>query len=194
MIQLTREFVISAEPDEVWDYFQDIPAVAACLPGAELEETLEDGTYSGAVTFKLGPMTARFEGSASIQTDPADRSAHITGKGLDRSGGSQGRIALDYRVRSAAEGSCVEIDANITIMGAAAQIGRPGLINEIATRMVDEFVACVEARLAAPNADTAATIRAGEVKGVRLFLSSLWSAVVKWVKRLFGRDRGKGQS
>ena len=190
MIELTRSFGISAAPDEVWEYFQDIPAVAACLPGAQLDEIGDDGTYSGAVTFKLGPMTARFEGTASIETDPVDRSAHVTGKGLDRSGGSQGRIVLDYSVAPADTGSLVEIEAQITIMGAAAQIGRPGLINEMATRMVNDFVTCVEARLAAPDAAAAAAIAAPEVKGIRLFVASLFGAILGWVKRLFGRGGG----
>jgi carbon monoxide dehydrogenase subunit G len=187
MIEMNRSFTISASPDEVWDYFQDVPAVAACLPGAQLDEVGADGTCSGAVVFKLGPMTAKFEGTATIEADPGARSAHITGKGLDRSGGSQGRIALDYRVGPADEGSLVEIDAEITIMGAAAQFGRPGLINEMATRMVDDFVACVEARLAAHDADAAAAITAPEVKGIRLFLASLFGAFGSWLKRLFGR-------
>ncbi len=189
-MELTRSFRVSAAPEEVWEYFQDIPAVAACLPGAYLDEIRDDDTYAGAVTFKLGPMTARFEGTASIETDLDERSAHITGKGLDRAGRSQGRIVLDYRVRPAEDGSLVEIDVDITIMGAAAQIGRPGLINEMATRMVNDFVTCVEARLAAPDAAAAASITAPEVKGIRLFLASLFGAIGAWVRRLFGSRGG----
>lgn len=190
MIKLERSFAVPAAPDEVWEYFQDIPAVAACLPGAQLDDIRDDGTYAGAVTFKLGPMTARFEGTASIETDQADRSAHITGKGSDRTGGSQGRIVLDYHVGPEDAGSLVEIDAEVTIMGAAAQIGRPGLINEMATRMVSDFVTCVEARLAAPDATAAATIAAPDVRGIRLFLASLFGAIGAWVKRRFGGETG----
>lgn len=190
MITIARSFGLSVPPDRVWEFFQDTPAVAACLPGAELVEIQADGTHVGAVTFKLGPMTARFEGTATIDDDPTDRSARLSGRGSDRAGGSRAQIDLEYRVRPAPTGSDVEIDSSITIMGAAAQIGRPGLIEEMATRMIDDFVQCVEARLAAADGDAASAIVAPEIKGIRFFFASLLGAVRSWAKRLFGSDGG----
>ena len=192
-MKLAREFVVTADPDRVWDYFQDIPSVAACLPGAELTEVGADGSHTGAVTFKLGPMTAKFEGTASVQADVAKRSARVVGKGRDRSGGSQGKIVLDYQIDAAAGGSRVQIEAEITLSGPAAQVGRPGLIDEIATRLLNDFVACAEARLAAPDVETAATIRAREARGVRLVIASAWSAFIAAVRRLFDRPIPPGQ-
>jgi carbon monoxide dehydrogenase subunit G len=192
-MKLTREFAVTADPGRVWDYFQDVPAVAACLPGAELTEVGDDGSHSGAVTFKLGPMTARFEGTASIQADATKRSARVIGKGRDRSGGSQGKIVLEYQIDAADGGSRVQIEAEITLSGPAAQVGRPGLIDEIATRLLNDFVACAEARLAAPDMETAAAIRAPNAGGMRLVIASAWSALIAAVRRLFDRSIRPGQ-
>ena len=62
----------------------------------------------------------------------------------------------------------------------------------MATRMINDFVECVEARLAAPDLEAASAIKAGELNGVRLFLVSLWSALAALVKRLLSRPPAPG--
>jgi carbon-monoxide dehydrogenase small subunit len=48
----------------VWDFFQNVPEVAQCLPGAELLSDDGDGKYTGRVAVKLGPLSATFDGTA----------------------------------------------------------------------------------------------------------------------------------
>lgn len=191
-MNITKEFTVSAAPAEVWAYLLDIPSVVPCLPGAEL--TASDGnSHSGKVTAKLGPMTATFVGEATVVTDDQERSGRIVGKGVDRQGGSQGRLTLDYRVAEAEQGASVSFDANVTLSGAAAQFGRPGLIDELAGRLINEFVACLEARLQAPDQQAASAIQAGEMRGFGLLIGSVWSAFLKFLRRLFGSsDSGHG--
>mgnify|MGYP000529555105 CR=1 FL=1 len=50
-MKISHEFVVARPVDQVWDYFQDIPSVADCLPGAELTEDKGDGQYAGKVLF-----------------------------------------------------------------------------------------------------------------------------------------------
>ena len=42
-------FEVAQPVDKVWKFFDDIPQVASCLPGAELTEDLGDGKYKGRV-------------------------------------------------------------------------------------------------------------------------------------------------
>ena len=42
-------------------------------------------------------------------------------------------------------------------------------------------------KLAAPTVEEAAEISAGEVKGLSLFISSLWSTIVAFFKRMISR-------
>ncbi len=128
-------------------------------------------------------MTAVFEGKATVTPDPASMSCLIEGKGVDRAGGSRGQVKVNYDVSAAGIGSTVNVDADVLLSGAAAQFGRTGLIKEMSKRLIGEFVECLEAKLQSGSAEEAAQVSAGEVRGISLFLASVWN----WVKSLFGR-------
>lgn len=183
-MKISHEFEVARPVDAVWEFFQDVPSVAQCLPGAELREDKGDGVYSGGVSVKLGPMTASFEGDATVVPDPASRSGSISGKGVDRRGGSRGRVEVEYRLTESGTGTAVAIDADVTLSGAAAQFGRTGLINEMSSRLISEFVECVEGKLGAATSEDAASISAPEVRGFTL----LWQSLLSWIRRLFGRS------
>lgn len=183
-MKITQEFVVTKSPDTVWEFFQDVPAVAKCLPGAEMLGRGDDGSYQGRLSVKLGPMTASFEGAATVTPDPAARGARIEGKGVDRQGGSRGQVKVDYSIEAAgSDSSKVTVDADVTLSGPAAQFGRTGLINEMSKRLIGDFVSCLEGKLGANSEAEAEAIEAPEVKGLSLFFSALWDAI----RRLFRR-------
>lgn len=185
-MKISQEFVVARSPGHVWDFFQDVPSVAQCLPGAELSGQDPDGSYQGMLSVKLGPMTSAFEGTATITPDEAARTATIEGKGVDKKGGSRGQVKVVYAIADDPGGSTVRVDADVTLSGPAAQFGRTGLINEMSKRLIGDFVSCLEAKLEASSVEEAESISAGEVKGISLFFASLWA----WVKRLFGGSTG----
>jgi carbon-monoxide dehydrogenase small subunit len=182
-LNIEHEFSVARPPDVVWDLFQDIPSVAQCLPGAELLGQGEDGSYDGKLSVKLGPMAASFEGKCFVEPDHDSRTATIDGKGVDKSGGSRGQVKVTYSVIPEDSGSRVAVNADVTLSGPVAQFGRTGLINEMSKRLIGEFVECLEAKLGAESPTEATGIRAGEVRGLTLFFSSLWA----WIKGLFGK-------
>lgn len=183
-MKIQHEFTVARPIAEVWEFFLDVPAVAACLPGAELTGDKGEGQYAGMVSVKLGPMTATFEGEATVRPDPATHSASISGKGVDKRGGSRGQVKVDYALEEGDGATKVTIDADVMLSGPAAQFGRTGLINEISKRLIGEFVECLEAKLGASTPEEAAEVRArSEVSGISLFFAGLWS----WLRRLIGR-------
>lgn len=186
-MKLTNTFEVKRPADDVWEAFADVPSVAQCLPGADLTADKGGGAYEGSVQMKLGPMTAKFEGEATVTRDDAAKAGHIEGKGVDRSGGSRGQVKVDYQVAGADGGAVVTVDADISLSGAIAQFGRSGLVEEITKRLIDEFVECLEAKMSAATVEEAAAIEAGEVKGFSLFLSGLMSWIGKLLRRLFGK-------
>jgi carbon monoxide dehydrogenase subunit G len=186
-MKITQEFEVTRPMTTVWEFFQDVPAVADCLPGAELTEDKGAGTYAGKISVKLGPMTAAFEGEATVTPDAGSNSGHIEGKGVDRRGGSRGQVKVDYNLTEVANGTKVAVDADVTLSGAAAQFGRTGLINEMSGRLIADFVTCLEAKLEAETVEEAEAISAGEVSGMSLFFSSLISRISEFFKRLFGK-------
>ncbi|HSM44148.1 MAG TPA: SRPBCC family protein [Acidimicrobiia bacterium] len=184
-MKISQEFVVERPSSEVWTFFQDVPSVAQCLPGAALESQNEDGSYEGNLSVKLGPMTAAFEGKCVITPDESNMTAKIEGRGVDKRGGSRGQVSVVYDLTDDPAGCKVVIDADVTLSGPAAQFGRTGLINEMSKRLIGDFVDCIEAKLEAKSPEEAESVRASDVRGLSLFLSSLWS----WIKGLFGGSR-----
>jgi carbon monoxide dehydrogenase subunit G len=182
-VNIRQEFVVARPTDVVWEFFQDVPDVAQCLPGANLTGQGEDGSYEGNLLVKMGPMAAAFEGNCVVVPDHAALTATIEGKGTDKKGGSRGQMKVVYTIVAEGTGSRVMVDADVSLSGPAAQFGRTGLINEMSKRLIGEFVDCLEAKLAAKTEEEADSIRAGEVRGISLFFASLWS----WFKRLFSK-------
>ena len=187
-MQISEVITVRSDPESVWALFQDVPGLSLCLPGAELTEDKGDGAYAGKVVVKLGPMTATFEGEATVTADHEARLGKIDGRGADRRGGSRGQVKVSYQVEPHADGSQVTLDAAVTLSGAAAQFGRTGIIKEMSNRLLSEFVQCVEAKLAAISEEEAAAVEAGEVGGIGLFFSSLASWIGKFFKRTSGRN------
>lgn len=183
-MKITQQVNVARDADAVWAFFQDVPSVAECLPGAELKAVNEDGTYDGQLSVKLGPMTASFEGTASVVADAGSKSATIEGKGVDKRGGSRGQVKMNYEVKSADAGTIVDIDADVTLSGPAAQFGRTGLINEISKRLIEDFANCLEGKLSAESPEEASSIKAKDVKGISLFFASLWG----WFVGLFRKE------
>jgi len=174
-MKLSNAFDVTRPVDEVWEAFADVPAVAQCLPGADLTVDKGRGVYEGSVQIKLGPMSARFEGEATVTRDDGTRTGHIEGKGVDRSGGSRGQVKVDYTVVGSNGAATVTVDADIALSGAIAQFGRSGLVEEITKRLIGEFVDCLEAKLSAETVEEAEAIEAGEVEGFSVFLSGMMS-------------------
>lgn len=187
-MKIRHEFEVARPAAAVWTFFQDIPEVASCMPGAELQDQQGDDIYEGKVSVKLGAMTATFEGQATIDPDPETMTCQIEGKGVDRRGGSRGQVSVEYRLHGVNGGTRVEVDADVKLSGAAAQFGRKGLITEMSNRLIGEFVDCLEAKLGATSPEEAREIHAGDVKGFSLFFASLWSSIKAFFRRTFGSE------
>ena len=56
---ISNEFEVPQPVGKVWEFFQDVPGVAACLPGAELTDDLGDDEYAGTVEPADGAGQAR---------------------------------------------------------------------------------------------------------------------------------------
>ena len=186
-MKISNQFEVKRPVDAVWEMFQDVPSVVHCLPGAELTDDKGEGSYAGKVSVKLGPMSANFEGQATITPDAGAKTGHIDGKGADKAAGSRGRVDVDYSLTAADGGTAVTVNADITLSGAIAQFGRTGLIEEMSKRLIDDFVECLHAKMDAETPEEAAEIKADEVKGISLFFSALASLIGGFFKRLFKR-------
>ncbi len=53
-MEITKSFVVKAPAAAVWDFLTDPYRVGRCLPGAAITEKVDDQTYAGTITIKVG--------------------------------------------------------------------------------------------------------------------------------------------
>jgi uncharacterized protein len=183
-VKIVQSFTVARAAPAVWSFFQNVPAVAACLPGAELLQSSDDGTHRGRVAIKLGPFKAAFEGEAKIRSDAATQSGHVEGRGTDKRGGSHSRMVLDYRLYDLHGATKVDIDVDLTLSGPIAQFGRTGLVTETANALLADFARNLEARISGVDTESRGTpLGTGQLN----VLSLLIAAIRAKLTTIFGR-------
>ena len=184
---ITNKIEVPQPLESVWDFFSDIPQVAACLPGTNLTDQVGDDRYEGDVTIKAGPVKLEFAGSAEITArDEANRTITVDAAGADRKGRGQASLALNAKLAPTALGTRVDISLDLTISGAAAQYGR-GLVADVTAVLLDEFAVNMGGRLDAisKGLDPNAVAGAKPASGVSIALRAARMALVRVARRFF---------
>ena len=137
-------------------------------------------------------MTAAFEGEASIvETDPDARMARIDATGIDRRGNNRAKASVTYEVNEDAGGSRVRLYGSIRLSGALAQMGRGGIIQDVANHLTQQFSERLHDKLArsGPEADAAADAQAPPqaIEGARLTQFIVFARIKRLLASLFGR-------
>ena len=92
-MKLEHSFQVNAPLESVWEALVDVERVAPCLPGAEITEAGEDGTYRGSFTVKLGPTTAAYRGELAMEETELSIMAEVVAVRHGREGGRLSRAA-----------------------------------------------------------------------------------------------------
>src|ERR1700730_3592164 len=96
-IPIEKSVGVKAPAAAVWDFLTDPYRVAACLPGAAITGQGEDGSWSGTITIKVGPVTASYRGKLRFERlDAAAREAEIAAAGQE----TRGKGGADMRMKS----------------------------------------------------------------------------------------------
>ncbi|MDX6701727.1 MAG: uncharacterized protein QOF26_1953 [Baekduia sp.] len=147
-MKLEQSFSVAAPADEVWKALIDVERVAPCLPGAEITEAGDDGTYSGTFTVKLGPTTASYNGTLKLDSlDEAARTATMSARGTDKRGQGGASATIVSTIRDAGGITTVDVVTDFTITGRLARFGRSGMIQDISNRLMRDFAACLQATM-----------------------------------------------
>ena len=94
LMLIKNDFEVAQPVDKVWQFFDDIPQVAACLPGTELTEDLGDNKYNGRVAIRMGPVKLQFAGTAQIkERDDAAKRIVVDAAGADEKGRGQAAMS-----------------------------------------------------------------------------------------------------
>jgi carbon monoxide dehydrogenase subunit G len=198
-MQFENSFDVPLPAPQAWKTLMDIERIVRCLPGAELTDKIDDRTYKGKVSVRLGPVALSFAGTASFEEiDDATRHARVKASGIDQKGRGGANAVTSFSVEPAAEGSRVVVKTDLNLSGSVAQYGRgAGMIQEVAQQLIGQFAANLRRQLAAETAASApvatrATTAVPQpgpqppvkpISGFRLFALALWGRF----RRLLGR-------
>ena len=145
---IKNDFEVAAPVEKVWQFFDDIPQVAACLPGTELTE---------------GPRRRQVRGPGGGPDGPGP--APVRRHGRDHRAGRGRQAGRDPRERRRAagpgpgqhgrhrgcwpglsRGTKVGVTQDLQLAGAAAQYGR-GMISDVTAVLMRDFSANMAARI-----------------------------------------------
>ncbi|MDB5501831.1 MAG: carbon monoxide dehydrogenase [Tardiphaga sp.] len=187
---LEQSFDVAHPPAKVFALFDDIAAVASCLPGASLTGTPTPARVEGAIRVKIGPISANFNGAARVESDPVTLSGRILGVGRDQRSRSTTQGEIRYRVLPLDNGAATRVELSIgySLTGMLAQVGRSGLVRDLAARLIAEFAGNLDRRLSGGAGASAAP--AAELNGISLVFGLLRERAVAFARRLSGKGGG----
>ncbi len=182
---IKSEFDVAESPDKVWAFFNDIPLVASCLPGADISKQVSEDTYEGTVGIKAGPVKLDFAGEATVQErDDAAKRIVVAASGADVKGRGQAALLVEAVVSAGPTGSKVEVDQNLQLSGAAAQFGR-GLVQDVTAILLDDFAANMRAQLDALESGTTVAAGGSSASGMAIAFRAMRMALVRVLRRFF---------
>jgi uncharacterized protein len=183
---ITNDFEVAQPVEKVWAFFQDIPQVAACLPGAELTEDLGDDKYQGQVAVRMGPVRLNFGGTAQVtERDEAAKRLMLHATGAEARGRGQASMDITATLARTGRGTKVTVAQDLQLSGAAAQYGR-GMISDVTSVLMRDFSARMQDRKErGESAEQIAAASATSASGLTLGLRAAVMALSRVFRRFF---------
>ncbi len=186
---IKNEFEVTEPVEKVWQFFENIPQVAACLPGAELTEDLGDEKYKGKVAIRMGPVRMQFAGTADItERDEAAKRVVVNAAGADEKGRGQASMVVTAVLARAGRGTKVGVTQDLQLSGAAAQYGR-GMISDVTAVLMRDFATNMQDRIQrierGESAEQIAAAAGTPAKGFTLGLRAAVMALSRVFRRFF---------
>ena len=138
-MELADTFRVQASNSKVWELLWDLPRLAACLPGCEGIEEIDETTYRAHIKQSVGPFKVAMAMDIIIQEVTPKSRIVMAGGGDDRKGTrlKLNRAELEVAPVSDTE-SEVSYTMDVTLFGRMATLGYP-VVKRKAGEMREEF-------------------------------------------------------
>jgi len=186
---IKNDFEVAAPLDKVWQFFDDIPQVAACLPGTELTSDLGNDAYEGKVAVRMGPVRLQFAGKAEItERNEAAKRVVVHASGAEEKGRGQASMVVTAVLAWSGRGTKVGVSQDLQLSGAAAQYGR-GMISDVTSVLMRDFSVNLADRIdrieRGESPEQLAAAAATPAKGFTLGLRAALMALRRVFRRFF---------
>ncbi|MCH7822125.1 MAG: SRPBCC family protein [Proteobacteria bacterium] len=199
-VQLDKTFPLPSTPAIAWEFLQDVEAVAACMPGAQITERVDENRHKGTVKVRVGPATMSFRGEVEVQDiDPTTQSLRLIGKGTDSTGNSGVTMNLLARIDAVDGGLCELVGSSeVSMSGRLAAFGGR-LMNSVADKILLQFADNFAAEVAALQEQHSGSAVAGDDEPTMVAPASRakelnalalgWAVFMDWLRGLFAKKR-----
>ena len=138
---------VGAPRQRLWEFLLDLEQFSSCLPGIESVRQVDDTTFTGVLTTKLGPMSGAFNFRAAIVEQAAPRAMKVRTEGKDSVTGSSVNTDVDLSLEQTTEDRSKMIyRANVLVSGPLAIIGDM-ILRATASFLMAEFARRLRSRL-----------------------------------------------
>ena len=144
---------VAAPIEKVWEFLMNVNNVAACAPGFQSLEVLEEERWKAVIAVGVGAVKAKFTLDV---TRPEMREPELmTMKGRGKAPGSAVDLSGDMHLSTIDTGDTqMDWKASVVVSGTIASVGAR-LIQGTAQRLTGQFFDCLKTSLQTP--DTANT-------------------------------------
>ncbi|MGW0162568.1 SRPBCC family protein [Mycobacterium sp. NPDC003323] len=147
-MRLVNEFTVDASLDSAWAILTDIPRMASCIPGAEIE-SVDGADFVGKVAVKVGPVGLTLQGQATlVGQDDAAHTMVVRGAARDRKGQGSAEATISIAAHEESGRTVVVVTTDLDLGGKIAQFGS-GVISQVSNRIIKQFVGRLNSLIAA---------------------------------------------
>ena len=138
--EITKTFQVKEPVEQVWKLLSDPRRVATCVPGAKITEQVDEKTYKGTISVRVGPSATDYKGELQIvRLDAENHEMEILGKGQDVKGRGSASMKMTSKLRGLEDGGTeVTSVAEVNVVGILAQMGSR-VISEVSNIMFGQF-------------------------------------------------------
>ena len=193
-LRIEKTFQVNEPVEKVWGFLSDPAKVATCVPGAQITEQIDEKTYKGSISVKVGPSVTDYKGEVQIvRLDPRNHEIEILGKGQDVRGRGSASMTMTGKL-AVLDGGATQVTSisEVNVVGILAQMGSR-VITEVSNIMFDKFSHNFQALLQQPTSQPAIVSAVAKPEPIRPG-SLIWEAAMQMfrrlvlgVKRLFSR-------
>lgn len=141
-------FTVKAPIQKLWDTLFDVQALAACLPGTEKIEQLDDKTYDVTLNQKVGIVKVTMRGKQVLTQveEPIHLELEGEAEDLTKLGRMKDKVTIDLKDLGTGEVQ-ISYKIDVSLVGKIAMFG-DRIMRSKANEVEKDFVKLLQAKLA----------------------------------------------